>query len=71
MLFLPVSLFQPELETQSTREIFHLLQFHLYMQMLFSEHQIHLLHPEEARLVLQKETDIIVVSMQRPPSISL
>jgi hypothetical protein len=33
MLFLPVSLFQPELETQSTREIFHLLQFHLYMQM--------------------------------------
>ena len=23
MLFLPVSLFQPELETQSTREIFH------------------------------------------------
>ena len=38
-------------------------------QLLFSEHQIHLLHPEEVRLVLQKETDIIVVSMQRPPSI--
>ena len=28
---------------------------------MFSEHQIHLLHPEEARLVLQKETDIIDV----------
>lgn len=47
-------------------------QFWRYIcQLLFSEHQIHLLHPEEARLVLQKETDIIVVSMQRPPSISL